>query len=68
MKKFIQRKRLKGAYINYVMAVKELDCGEKLALNISTDIYELKQKLIKEHRKMKELDDKCPPLKLNLIH
>lgn len=59
-----QKSKFRNAYVKYVRYVQSLDCGcgETLANYISITAYRLKQKLIKEHKKMKELDPECPSL------
>ena len=62
----LQKRRFRKAYINYMLYVKSLNCGEQLALFI-TSAGVLRLKLEKEHKKMQILDKNCPALKLNLI-
>lgn len=68
VKIFLQKHKLKRAYINYVMYIKSLHCGEELGLHISSTAFNLKKKLKYEHKNMCLLDKTCPPLKLNLIN
>ena len=62
----LQKRRFRKAYINYMLYVKSLNCGEQLAL-FMTSASNLRTKLEREHKKMKDLDNKCPALNLNLI-
>ena len=58
------KKKLKNAYIFYVVYRDQYSCGLALASHILGDLYMLKQNCKDIHKKLKEIDPECPDMKL----